>query len=238
MARSRLARRVERESKHSLILTSIGIVVIILLLVFFGVPFLINLSTIVDNLRSEQELPNRNEQPLFVQAPILETEYDATHSAQITIKGASLPKYSIKLFINNKLIDIVETKDDGTFSFAGIGLSEGKNTITAKAIDEKAKESNYAEVITITYRAKPPSLEVYAPQGGETYRGSDKNVKVTGKTEVYAKVTVNDFWAIVDNNGNFSYTLPLQNGENAIKVTATDEAGNKTEHEVKVTYAD
>ena len=49
---------------------------------------------------------------------------------------------------------------------------------------------------------------------------------------------MNEFWAIVDAGGNFSYTLPLQNGENTIKVVATDEAGNKTEYEVKVTYSE
>ncbi len=141
------------------------------------------------------------------------------------------------MFVNNKLTDITDTKNDGTFSFDGVSLSEGKNEITAKAVNEKDKESNSSEGIVVIYRAKPPSLEVYGPKGGESYHGGEKNVKVTGKTDAYAKITVNEFWAIVDAGGNFSYTLPLHDGENSIKVTASDEAGNKTENEVKVTYA-
>lgn len=237
MARSRLAKRIERESKHTLILTTIGIIIVIIFVVFFGVPFLINISVLIDNFRSEQSISDKKEQPTFVEAPILDDSYSATNSALITIKGASLPKHNVKLFINNKLTDIAEAKDDGSFIFDNVALSEGNNNIAAKAIDEKEKESNFSEILTIIQRVKPPSLEVYNPKGGETFRGGENTAKVTGKTEKYAKITINDFWAIVDSGGNFSYTLPLHEGENPIKVIATDEAGNKTENEVKVNYA-
>ena len=237
-SRSRLTRRLEKESKRTLFLTSIGIIGIIILIAVYGVPLLVDLSVFIDNFRGNKEIAITNGSPSFVEAPILDTEYSATFSAQITVKGTSLPKHSIKLFVNNKLTDIIETKDDGVFSFDGVSLSEGKNAITAKAVNENDKESNFSQEITATHRAKPPSLEAYAPKGGESYHGGEKNLKVTGKTDVYAKITVNEFWAIVDAGGNFSYTLPLQNGENTIKVVATDEAGNKTEYEVKVTYSE
>lgn len=237
MARSRLARRLEKESKRTLFLTTIGIIGIIILVVVYGVPLLVNMSVFIDNFRGKQEVSNTNGSPSFVDVPTIDTEYSATFSAQITVKGTSLPKYSVKLFVNNKLTDIIQTKDDGTFVFDGVALSEGKNAITAKAVNEKDKESNYSEELTVIHRAKPPALEVYSPQSGQTFHGADSPIKVTGKTDAYAKITVNDFWAIVDESGNFNYTLPLQNGENTIKITASDEAGNKTENEVKVTYA-
>lgn len=237
MARSRLARRLEKESKRTLFLTSIGIIGIIILVVVYGVPLLVNMTVFIDNFRTNQEVSSTNGSPSFVDVPTIDTEYSATFSAQITVKGTSLPKYSVKLFVNNKLTDIIQTKDDGTFVFDGVALSEGKNVITAKAVNEKDKESNFSEEIVVIQRAKPPSLEVYAPKAGESYHGGEKNVRVTGKTDAYAKITVNEFWAIVDAGGNFNYTLPLHDGENTIKVAASDEAGNKTENEVKVTYS-
>ena len=58
-----------------------------------------------------------------------------------------------------------------------------------------------------------------------------------GKTDSGVRITVNGFWAVIDENNNFSYSLPLQDGDNAIKVVAQDQAGNKAEKEIKVTYS-
>ena len=232
-----MTRRLEKESKRTLFLTSIGIIGIIILIAVYGVPLLVDLSVFIDNFRTKKEIAITNGSPSFVETPILDTEYSATFSAQITVKGTSLSKHSVKIFVNNKLIDIAETQNDGTFVFDGITLSEGNNTITAKAVNEKDKESNFSEEVTVIHRAKPPALEIYSPQNGQTFHGAESPVKITGRTDAYAKITVNDFWAIVDGSGNFGYTLPLHDGENAIKVAASDEAGNKTENEIKVNYA-
>jgi outer membrane lipopolysaccharide assembly protein LptE/RlpB len=48
---------------------------------------------------------------------------------------------------------------------------------------------------------------------------------------------VNGFWAVVDDNNNFSYTLPLQSGDNQIKIVAIDQAGNKAEKDLKVNFS-
>ena len=236
MARSRLTRRLEKESKRTLFLTSVGIIGIIILIAVYGIPLLVNMSVFIDNFRgNQQNVTNNTSSPSFVEAPILDTEYSATFSAQIAINGTSLPKYSVKLFVNEKLVDIIETKDDGSFSFPSTTLSDGENIIAAKAVNEKEKESNFSDGIKIIHRTKPPTLVMDSPQNGD--KTSENTARVTGKTEPYARVTVNDFWAIIDNQGRFIYNLPLQNGENTIKVVATDETGNKTEAELKITYA-
>ena len=69
------------------------------------------------------------------------------------------------------------------------------------------------------------------------FEKDQSTVKVLGKTDPGVRVTVNGFWAVIDENNNFSYNLPLQNGENMIKIEAIDQAGNKTEKEIKVTYS-
>jgi len=61
---------------------------------------------------------------------------------------------------------------------------------------------------------------------------------VHGKTDPNVKVTINDFWAIVDDSGNYSYNLSLKSGDNPIKIVATDDAGNNTEKDLKISYSE
>jgi bacillopeptidase F len=77
---------------------------------------------------------------------------------------------------------------------------------------------------------------VTSPTDGQTFAKDQGSVQVSGKTDNNVKITVNGFWAIVDDSNNFSYALPLQGGENQIKVVAEDKAGNTTQKDIKVTY--
>jgi hypothetical protein len=50
------------------------------------------------------------------------------------------------------------------------------------------------------------------------------------------RVTVNDRIAVIDGNGKFSLIVSLNEGKNDLVVQATDQAGNKTETTMSVTY--
>jgi bacillopeptidase F len=84
-------------------------------------------------------------------------------------------------------------------------------------------------------------LDVSSPSDGQGFNKNQVNtgntINVAGKTDQGVSVTVNGFWAVVDDNNNFSYTLPLQNGDNQIKIVAVDLAGNKTEKDLKVNFS-
>lgn len=159
----------------------------------------------------------------------------ATNSANIIISGNSSPNQIVNLYINNSLIDKAQTKSDGSFTFTE-SLTPGENVIKTNAtFNDKA--SDFSDTQTVIFKSALPSLTVDSPSDGQAF-SKDKNVvQVKGKTDSDVKVTVNDLWIIVDESNNFSYNLPLKNGENPIKIVATDQAGNKKEIDLKVNYS-
>ena len=159
----------------------------------------------------------------------------ATNSANIEISGMAFPNESISLFINDSLVDKNPTQKDGSFSFKQT-LNQGENNIKVKAT-ENNKDSDFSLISMVIYKSSLPNLKLDAPIDGQSFSKDQNKIEVRGSTDFQVKITVNDFWAIIDESNNFSYTLPLQNGDNIIKVKATDQAGNTTEKDIKVTYS-
>lgn len=234
MARSRLSRRIEQKTKKNLLLSVLGIILVILLVFKFGIPLLINLSFFLSGSKGTQE-QSQNHDSSFIAPPILDPFPQATSSANITISGVSSKDQTIILYINGSLIDSTKTKDNGTFSFKET-VSAGESTIKAKAVVGN-KESEFSGALTTSFKSAPPSLKIDSPSDGQSFSKDQNFADVNGVTDLDVKVTVNGFWAIIDVSGNFSYKLPLQNGENKIKIIVTDTAGNKIEKEIKVTYS-
>ena len=232
MTKSRLSRRIEQKTKKNLLLSVLGIILVLLLVFKFGLPLLINLSLFLSGSKGgEAQLENKAS---FIAPPILNSFPQATSSANITISGISSKDETIKLYINDGFVQETKTKEDGTFSFEE-EIKLGENTIKVKAAVGD-KESEFSKSITIALKSAPPSLNVSSPSDNQSFK--DQNtVDIQGTTDPDVKITVNGFWAITDSQGLFSYRLPLQSGENKIKITATDIAGNKTEKEIKVTYS-
>lgn len=232
MRKSRLSRKLEKQTEKTIFLSILGIVAVILFVVKVAVPLLVNLSlSISDSKTSEQKKDLE-----FLSPPILAALPNATNSAEIKISGTSATKGKIALYVNDSLKDKTDVKKDGTFSFENVNLSSGNNTIKAKIETDKGK-SSFSNPISIAYRNKAPSLSLNTPSDNQSFSKDENSVDITGKTDPGVKITVNDFWAIVDNDGNFSYKFSLKNGENKIQVIAVDEAGNKAQTEKKVTYS-
>lgn len=237
--RSRLNRTLEKKTKYHMYLYLLGIVVILFVLIKFGVPALINFSLFLAHGKDQaaQTTASSSQSPMILTPPTLSQTFSATNSATITVSGTAAPKQKVELYVNNNLSDIVDTKNDGSFTFKEVTLISGQNTIEAKAkVDNK--ESDFSEPLTISYEKSAPSLTIDSPQDNQTFSGSNQqDITVRGKTDNNnIHVTVNGFWATLDANGNYSYTLHLQNGSNQIKVIAQDEAGNQTEKDVTVNF--
>lgn len=209
-----------------------GIIVIIALAISFGPQLLINFSLLVKNSSDANEVAK--EEITYIAPPVLNTLPDATKEAKIDISGFAGEKQTVKLYINGKQAGTKEVNKDKQFTFSQIELQKGKNEIKAKAVTEDEKESNYSETATIAYIAEPPTIEVSFPQDGQTLSKDNRSIKIQGKTNVGAKVTINDFWAITKDDGSFSYSMSLQDGENTIRIKATDAANNETTKEIKV----
>lgn len=235
MRRSRLSKNSEKKTRKTIILSAIGIVIVLFLLLKFGVEFLVNFSLFVSGSKGQQNSTNSTNQIDFVAPPVLNPLVSATNSAQIIISGKANPNESITLYINNSNTDETQTDKNGAFVFTE-EITAGNNQVKAQAT-YKDKKSDFSDTSSIMFLSTQPNLDVTAPSDGQTFKKDQNSVNVTGKTDAGASVTVNGFWAIMDDNNNFSYNLPLQNGDNEIKVVVTDQAGNKTEKDLKVNYS-
>jgi bacillopeptidase F len=155
------------------------------------------------------------------------------------ISGNASKDQTIDLYINNIQVDQIQTDKNGIFVFAET-LKNGDNQIKTKA-ENNGKQSDFSNTFDVVLKNSPPSLDVSSPSDGQKFDknsiGSGNSINVAGKTDSGVNVTVNGFWAVVDDSNNFSYTLPLQNGDNQIKIVATDQAGNGTEKDLKVNFS-
>ena len=77
-------------------------------------------------------------------------------------------------------------------------------------------------------------LEVQSPSNGATV--TDYKLVVSGITAANAEVFINESELTADSQGNFSITITLEEGENIVVITVSDEDGNYTEKELTVTY--
>ncbi len=231
--KSRLEEISRRRTLHKTVLILVGIVSLIMIFFFYGVPILINLSLLAEKLRGNRDTEISINSSSYIAPPILDPVKDATNSAQINISGFALPNQLIRLFVNGKYINKTTVNDNKTFIFRNVVLEEGDNDIKVKSIISN-KESAYSQNTHIIFRNKAPNLEITSPKDNQSISNGDGQVKVEGNTDPSVRVTVNDYWAIVETDGSFLYLLRLQKGDNGIKVVATDDAGNKTEKQIKV----
>lgn len=239
MRRSRLSKNFEKKSRRTIILSIVGIIIVLFLLFRFGIDMLVNFSTFISGSNNSQNSQGNSNQINYIAPPILNPLVSATNSAQIVISGNASKDQTIDLYINNIQADQIQTDKNGVFVFTET-LKNGDNQIKTKA-ENNGKQSDFSNTFDVVLKNSPPTLDVSSPSDGQKFDknsiGSGNSINVAGKTDPSVNVTVNGFWAVVDDNNNFSYTLPLQNGDNQIKIVATDQAGNRTEKDLKVNFS-
>lgn len=233
--RSRLYRNLEKQTKKNLILNLLGIFIVLFLLVKFGIPILANFALFLSNTKGDVSTQTTQQGPNFVGAPQLNTLPDATNSAQLKVSGIAQANSTIDLYLNDDIVDKTQADKNGSFSFDAT-LNKGNNKIYVKSRVDK-NVSDPSQTFDIIFKNTNPTLSINSPSDGAQFSKDQSPINVTGKTDSDVKVTINGFWAIADQNNNFSYQLPLQNGDNEIKIIATDAAGNRTEKNIKVRYS-
>lgn len=234
MRRSRLSKKAEKKSIQTIILSILGIGLILFLLFRYGIPLISDASFFFSRIVSSGDKKTQTkEEDKFVPIPNLDPLPKVTKEQNVKVTGTSLSELSVVLYLNGNKDEEMEVAKDGTFEFS-VRLTEGENIIKAKAL-KSGNESEFSESITTTYKKEEPELTIEAPRDGETVSGSNP-YNVSGKTEPDTTVAVNDFQAIISGE-TWTYALTLKDGENEIKVIATDLAGNKTEKIIKINYS-
>jgi bacillopeptidase F len=234
MIESRLKSSLKKRAYHNIVLAVLGVLAIIIILVVFGTKILIGFSLLTERGNGNDAAANVTKTTVYVAPPILNPVVDATNSAQIAVSGKGLADQTIKIYVNGNVVDDTTVQDDNNFNFASVHLQSGQNTIKAIALDKDKNKSDYSNELTISMLNKAPELTVNQPQDGQGFDRNAGPVSILGQTDPGAQVTINDFVAIVDDQGKFSYLYNLKDGDNDLKINATDDAGNKTTKELHI----
>lgn len=229
---SRLARRYDRLSRQQAYLLLFGSAILLVLFIVYGFPAILNLTAGISGLRRSGN-PTVADKGVAPAIPRLSEDFDATNSASIKLSGIADPKVTVELWQNGNSADTTVVGDDGKFSF-NVTLNKGENSFAVQATSEPGVKSVKSEIYKISYLNSLPKVEINTPNDGGTVK--DSQIVVSGKTDADVTITVNGRLAIVRSDGNFVGNLSLGNGDNKIKIVATDRAGNQTTKEITVKY--
>lgn len=234
--RTRLSRKQEQKNIRQALIYILLTLTLGFALVFVGIPLLIRAAIFLGNLRGTSIIPEKSD---FIppSPPRIIAPFEATNSAQLSLKGHSEPGTSIKIFNSGFSFGEVVADNDGLFTIENLRLTPGRNEITAVAQDAAGNESQSSILVVIEYDISSPELEIIEPEDGATIGGIDNQISIKGKTEEGAKLTINGRLVIVGPEGDFSYQYSLDEGENVFTIIVQDKAGNQTEKELKVNYS-
>jgi hypothetical protein len=231
------SRRLKVEEKRlfgKFVKTIILLIVLFLAGIFIGLPLLVKIIVYFTSVR--KDIPTQNNiSEIRLLPPSLDPLMEATNSSPIVISGYSEKETKVKIIVNGQEAALLYTDKEGRFFSDKIKLKEGFNELTAIAI-KKDQESTKSSSLNIEYKNSPPKLEIESPKEGEKRFADNRDLEISGQTDVENRVTVNDRMAIVDSVGKFKYRVRLSDGENSFKIKAQDNAGNSTEEERKVTF--
>lgn len=231
MYRSRLQNLEEKNNIRKATLLSVGTVVLVLITVVLGIPFLIRIAGFLGDIKSTDRPVDKNDLIPPV-PPQISLPYDATNSATQTISGTSEPGATVFLTLNGQSSGDVVVSEDSSFSISDIHLSEGDNSLAAVAIDQSGNKSVSSTEISLYYSNKAPELEVESPTDYQQVSGP--NVEIKGTSTPGVRLTVNERSIIVSSEGKFSTNFNLTPGENVLVFIVSDKLGNQTRKELTV----
>jgi len=160
-----------------------------------------------------------------------------TANSTILVEGRAVDEVSsvIEVMLNGETVSL---NPDGTFS-KSVALHLGTNTLTLLVKDEAG---HYAmDTIVIISDTAAPIVLIDEPS--ETITTNQESITITGRVcdlppETGVEVSMNmngvSQEVTIDENGKFSVSVPLTDGENVISITAVDEAGNVGSATIKI----
>lgn len=235
--RSRFYRTQNRRSTRQALIFFALTAILIVVIIFFGIPLLVKAAGFLLDLRSASTPAQKTSSTAPPPPQLLPLTYEATNSSTITISGYSQPGFQITLFQNSQTVKDLVTDQDGNFTFSGLTLEPGENQFWTTTKNSDNIDSQLSNQISITYDQTPPSLDITSPLPDTKYYGpEEKTVTATGKTEPDCTLYLNDRLINISSKGDFSYPYTLSNGDNQLHFQATDPAGNSTSADITVSF--
>lgn len=234
--RSHLTKTLTKKAKRNIVLVIVGLLLLLGIGLTVGPKLLVQFSLLLERENSQAQQNVKETTADYIAPPFLNSTFSATNSARLTISGTADNAEKVKVYINGKSSLTANVRSDNTFR-GTVTLTEGDNSIKARSVTSHGTESSFSQSVSILYDNKAPELTLTSPSDGDSFEKDDSPITISGKSENDVVITINSFQAIIDNTGEFSYSLPLKDGGNEITITATDPAGNKTEKKVTVNYS-
>jgi len=230
---SRLLKKQEKEMRKQTIFFIFLSIALLLFFIFIIIP---NLVKLFFNFFDNDQLINV-EDDFPPTAPILfEAPPEATFSAQIKLEGYADPKSQVVFILNGEQIEEKKVGEEGEFS-QEIALDKGDNQLTIYAVNDLGNESLQSKSYQIIYDDEPPMINVTEPKPDSVIElKRNRNTRISGETEPLSRVYLNDRLILVDEDGQFSSSYYLNEGENVLKFVVIDRAGNQGELEIKVEF--
>lgn len=200
------------------------------LILYVGLPAL---AKVILLFTRSDRVSTQNETADYLFPPTLETSFEATNTAKISLSGTGKAESTIKIFVNSEEQAKILTAKDGSYLAKNISLKEGDNSIFAVNILDN-KESSPSSHVLIVYKKEPPKLDISSPKNEEKISGDSEEISIRGETDHDNRVTINDRTVIVESTGRFNFLVRLYSGENIFQIRALDNAGNETNQELKV----
>ena len=205
------------------------------ILIFFGIPLVVKYVGFLTNLKkSNDQIDQEDTTP--PPPPTFEYFPESTKESDIDIKGFTEPGSIVVLYINNEANELV-TDNEGGFSYK-LTLTGNEYVVEAIAKDKSGNESKRVVGGKIVIDKEPPELTINKPADKEQFFGStNKQIRIEGTTEAESKVNINGRNVIVNSSGSFTHSITLNEGENAFSITSEDQAGNKNEKIITVSFS-
>jgi hypothetical protein len=231
MSSTRLEKHDKRQSRKHIALF-VGILIFVgVFLVNAGIPLLINGSALLGSkfISRSDVIDDPDAQPIFIS---VDRTPQATSSASLVITGSIDNVDEIRVYINGLKKDTVDVDGDD-FELKAVGLKPGKNEIVLQAQNTDTSRSQKSDVLVVDYLSQKPELEISSPDAESTTL--ENNVQIKGSTnDATNTIRINNAPVVVNAKGEFSHSYRLQTGDNTIKVTAQNAAGQQTQVELKV----
>jgi len=229
--------RLEKVQKKRLLQSVIFLLLILigLLIIFFtfGLNLILTASSFISqnfSQKNEPTITSTTENFATIDITFIPT---ATNSAKFLIIGNALNVELLDVYLNDKKIKEIPLSTDSFDEELG-ELSIGENKLYLVGRDKNKKILKKTPVYTILYKPEKPKLEIEKPFDGEKIEKEE--IKIIGSTDKETFIKINDMPVVVDALGNFQSSIKLQVGENKIKITAEDQAGNIEEKILTVNY--
>lgn len=222
--------RINRETRRSRFYMLLSVIFIVVMYKW-GIPFFVSVIAGKGSV-----LINQEQDVIPPQSPVLSALPEATGSASILVEGYTESGAALDLMVNDAVSQTSKAEADGSFAIYGM-LSMGPNRVYVRAADEAGNISS-SEVKLVSFDNKPVVLTVLSPKdSSEFFGGNNQVIDITGEVnKANSQVVINNSFVVLDKEGKFTHRFQLADGNNEIKIVASDRAGNTDEMVIKILY--